>query len=136
MLADAHSSAIEAALPEYRRFPALREMHSTNAIGKVTDISVKDGITAITALIVSSEAIRKIRHGVLRAFPVGGKVLARDERNPKIIAKMRLTEISCVDVPCNGDAVMITKAVGFGFKAEPNGRSDQGGAGPLAAGRT
>ena len=66
------AAAIEAALPSFRRFPALREMHQSIAAGKVTDIRVEKGQTLIEAVVVDKSSIAKIRHGVLRAFSIGG----------------------------------------------------------------
>src|SRR4051794_34237383 len=60
------AKAMEAALPEFRRFPALREMHSSIAAGKVTSIEVVKGQTIISAIVLEPSTIRKIRHGVLR----------------------------------------------------------------------
>src|SRR5690349_10711012 len=98
------ASAVAAAIPSFMKAPALREMHSLIAAGKVTSLKVEKGQTLIEALVVDKSTISKIRHGVLRGFSVGGKVQARDPKNSKIITKMTLSEVSVVDVPCQAEA--------------------------------
>src|SRR4051812_26328283 len=51
------ASAMEAALPEFMRFPALRYMHTADAVGRVTKAIVHNGTTAIEALVVCKSAI-------------------------------------------------------------------------------
>jgi hypothetical protein len=53
---------------------------------------------------VSDQAIKEIRHGVLRGLSIGGAVLERAAGNPRVITKLRLDEISCCDRPSNPDA--------------------------------
>src|SRR4051794_23546330 len=87
-------------------------MHQPLAAGKVTKINVDaKGVTRVSAVVVDQGTIRKIRLGVLKGLSIGGTVLSRDKDNPKIITKLSLAEISCVDVPCNGDALLTSKAV-------------------------
>src|SRR5690349_6687834 len=100
------ASAIEAALPEFRKWPALREMHGQVAAGKVTSIAVTSGKTLIEALVVDPGTVRKIQLGVLRAFSIGGKILVRDPKDPKVITKLALSEVSIVDVPCNKECAV------------------------------
>ena len=99
--------AMRKALPEFTRFPALREMHGPNAAGRVTEAYVdENGATQIAALVVDPVAISKVKHGVYAAFSVGGKVLERDNTDRTIIKGIRLVEISLVDSPCNPDATL------------------------------
>ena len=58
--------------------------------------------------------MEEIKAGVYNGFSIGGKVLARDPKNRKIVTKVLLNEISIVDRPCNPDAKFdIWKAVGL-----------------------
>lgn len=99
--------AMKAALPAYMRFGALREMHGLSAAGSTLKAEVDaDGATRIEALVVDPVAVRKVQMGVYRGFSVGGKVLARDPGDRKIITKLKLNEISLVDRPCNPEAVI------------------------------
>lgn len=99
--------AIKAALPDYLKFPTLREMHQLSAAGITIDAVVgDDGVFRIVAKVVDPVAIAKVKSGVYRGFSVGGKVLARDPTDRTVITKLRLSEISIVDRPCNPEAVL------------------------------
>jgi hypothetical protein len=99
--------AMKAALPAYMRFGALREMHGLSAAGATLSAQVDDdGATRIEALVVDPVAVRKVQMGVYKGFSIGGKVLARDPADRKIITKLKLNEISLVDRPCNPEAVI------------------------------
>ncbi len=101
------ATAMKAALPDYMRFGAVREMHQPKAAGTALAVEVgDDGVTKICAHIVDSEAIRKVNAGVYKGFSIGGRVTARDELKKTIITGLRLTEISLVDRPANPDAVI------------------------------
>jgi phage head maturation protease len=101
------AAAMKAALPDYERFPALREMHEPSAAGRVVEADVDDhGITQICAHVVDPLAITKVRAGVYAGFSIGGKVLKRDTADRSVITALKLVEISLVDSPCNPDAVI------------------------------
>lgn len=99
--------AMKAALPDYSRFPALREMHEPKAAGRVIEASVdEDGFTNIVAHVVDPVAVQKVKAQVYPAFSIGGKVLERDPGDKSVISALRLVEISLVDSPCNPDAAL------------------------------
>lgn len=99
--------AMKAALPAYMRFGALREMHGLSAAGATLSAQVDDdGATRIEALVVDPVAVKKVQMGVYKGFSIGGKVLARDPADRKVITKLKLNEISLVDRPCNPEAVI------------------------------
>lgn len=101
------ASAMKAALPDYLKFPALREMHETWAAGRTVRAEVlSDGTTHISAKVVDTEAARKVREGVYNGFSIGGSVTKRNPADPTIIEGLTLTEISLVDRPANPDCVM------------------------------
>jgi hypothetical protein len=101
------ADAMKAALPDYSRFPALREMHEPLAAGKVLEADVDGaGVTQICAHVVDPLAITKVKTGVYAGFSIGGKVLKRDPTDRSVITGLRLVEISLVDSPCNPDAVI------------------------------
>ena len=107
-------SAIEEALEDYLSWGNVREMHALSAVGKTVEASVDDIGLFIGAHIVDDAAWKKIKAGVYNGFSIGGKVLARDPKNRKIVTKVLLNEISIVDRPCNPDAKFdIWKAVGL-----------------------
>ena len=110
------SAAMKAAIPAFMSggTGALREMHALIAAGVVSKISVDSkGRTELTARVVDSNTIKKLRGGVFRGFSIGGKVLARDSKTPKMITKIRLDEISLVDRPSNAEATLeLVKVVG------------------------
>lgn len=103
------ASAIKAALPDFMDGGSgpLREMHRPIAAGKVVEATIDAKLrTIIKALVVDAGAVKKIQTGVLRGFSIGGKVLARDPKDWKIVTKIALTEISLVDRPACPDAVI------------------------------
>jgi HK97 family phage prohead protease len=106
-------AAIEAALDDYMEFANVREMHALSAVGVAEEASVDDKGLYIAAKIVDDTAWEKVVKGVYRGFSIGGKVLARDKDDKKVITKIRLDEISLVDRPSNPEARFdIWKAAG------------------------
>ena len=100
------SDAMKAALPDYMKFGAIREMHQPIAAGSAIKCEVDaEGITHLEAKIVDPVTCMKIDEEVLKGFSVGGKITSRDPLNKTIITGIRLTEISVVDRPANPDAV-------------------------------
>lgn len=101
------ADAMKAALPDYMKFGAVREMHQPKAAGTALEVGVDDnGDTKICAHIVDSEAIKKVQKGVYKGFSIGGRVTGRDELKKTTITGLKLTEISLVDRPANPDAVI------------------------------
>jgi phage head maturation protease len=109
---DAHgemilASAIKKALPAYKKYPAIREMHGLNAAGRAIEIDVDDdGVTTVVAHVVDPNAVRKVKSGTYAGFSVGGKVVKRDKDDKTIITEILLAEISLVDRPSNGAAAI------------------------------
>lgn len=106
---DAHGEtilkgAIEAALDDYMEFANIREMHQLSAVGTAEEATVDDNGLYIGAKVIDDVAWGKVTSGVYKGFSIGGKTLARDPKNKKIITKILLTEISLVDRPSNPDA--------------------------------
>jgi hypothetical protein len=100
------ASAMKAAIPDYMKFGAVREMHSNIAAGTALSIGVDDdGITRFESHVVDEGSVKKVLTNVLKGFSIGGKVTHRDSLNKKVIDGLELTEISLVDRPCNPDAV-------------------------------
>jgi hypothetical protein len=102
------ASAVSDALPDFFRHGtgALREMHSAAvAAGTVDEVEVGDDRkTRIIATVVDTQAIAKVKSGTYKSFSVGGRVLARDPDDRKIITAIELNEISLVDVGANPEA--------------------------------
>lgn len=98
--------AIKAAIPDYMKFGAVREMHKASAAGTAIEIDVQeDGRTFFGAHIVDPVAIKKVLTGVYKGFSIGGSILKRDTLNRTLIKAIKLTEISLVDRPANPEAV-------------------------------
>lgn len=102
------ASAMKAAIPDYMRFPALREMHQLKAAGKTLAAHTddEDGRTYVSAKVVDSEAVKKVKQGVYSGFSIGGKALQRNASDRNVIEALSLIEISLVDRPTNPDAVI------------------------------
>jgi len=101
------ASAMKAAIPDYMRFGAVREMHDAKkAAGTAMSIGVgDDGVTNFTAHVVDPIAIKKVQSRVYKGFSIAGKVLKRDENDDSKITSLSLAEVSLVDRPANPDAV-------------------------------
>lgn len=100
------ADAIRTAIPDYMRFPALREMHQLSAAGSTLEAEVgEDGTTRIVAHVVDPVAVAKVRNQVYRGFSIGGRVTQREAGNPKTITGLVLNEISLVDRPANPEAI-------------------------------
>src|ERR1700737_816501 len=100
------ADAIRAALPDYMRFPALREMHQLSAAGTTLEAEVgDDGMTRIVAHVVDPVAVAKVKNKVYRGFSIGRRVTQRDAANPKAITGLVLSEMSLVERPANPAAV-------------------------------
>jgi len=100
-------AAMKAALPDYAKYPALREMHQATAAGRTLEATVdEDGATRIVAQVVDPVAIAKVKSRTYSGFSIGGRVLARDPADATVITKIKLSEISLVDRPANPEAVI------------------------------
>ncbi len=100
------ADAIRAAIPDYMRFPALREMHQLSAAGTTLEAEVcEDGTTRIVAHVVDPVAVAKVKNQVYRGFSIGGRVTQRQAGNPSTVTGLVLNEISLVDRPANPEAV-------------------------------
>ena len=99
--------AMKAALPDYMKFGAVREMHQPMAAGTALEASVEDdGRTSFGAHIVDPVAVKKVTAGVYKGFSVGGKVLSRNPDNRSEITGIKLIEVSLVDRPANPEAMI------------------------------
>lgn len=107
--------AMKAALPDYMKFGAVREMHQASAAGTAIEAQVNDeGKTEFTAHVVDPVAVLKVETGVYKGFSIGGKVTERDPDNKKVIKGLNLVEVSLVDRPANPGAVFtMYKAAGI-----------------------
>jgi len=111
--------AMKAAIPDYMKFGAVREMHQPSAAGTATRAEVnEEGKTEFEALVVDPIAVKKVTSGVYKGFSIGGKVTARDPADKKIIKGLNLVEVSLVDRPANPEAVISI------FKAERTAEDD------------
>ncbi|HUO11401.1 MAG TPA: HK97 family phage prohead protease [Caulobacteraceae bacterium] len=124
--------AMKAALPDYARYPALREMHQPSAAGRTLEAQVDDdGVTRIVAHVVDPVAIAKVKSRTYSGFSIGGRVLARDPADASVITRIKLTEISLVDRPANPEAVIdLWKA--DAYRAAPNNEAVKARAAEMA----
>jgi len=103
--------ALQEALAGYMEYANVRAMHENRAVGTVTKAEpLPDGRLRITARIVDSDAIKKIRARVYKGFSIGGRLIRailqkmKDGRIARVITALELTEISLVDRPANPGA--------------------------------
>jgi phage head maturation protease len=118
--------AMKAAIPDYMRFGAVREMHDAKkAAGTALEIEVlDDGRTRFVSHVVDPVAVVKVETGVYKGFSIGGSVPkgGRDPVNKTQINALNLIEVSLVDRPANPEAVITC------FKAEgvePENENDE-----------
>lgn len=105
--------AMKAALPDYMKFGAVREMHQPSAAGTAIEAEVQDdGKTWFGAHVVDPVAVTKVKTNVYKGFSIGGKVTERDPMDKKVIKGLNLVEVSLVDRPANPEALLTV------FKAE------------------
>src|ERR1700737_2030226 len=129
------ADAIRAALPDYMRFPALREMHQLSAAGTTLEAEVgDDGMTRIVAHVVDPVAVAKVKNKVYRGFSIGGRVTQRDAANPKAITGLVRSEISLVDRPANPAAVFDCWKAAVAIPGGHYCEADAEGASPAPAG--
>lgn len=130
------ADAMKAALPDYLKFGAVREMHQPIAAGTAIEAEVQDdGRTFFGALVVDPVAVKKVETGVYKGFSIGGKVTGRDEIKKHIITGLRLVEVSLVDRPANPEAVFtMFKADGLDVADEGEPTDKTEGAGDLRKG--
>lgn len=109
--------AMKKALPDYMKFPTIREMHQPKAAGvtKQTTIDSAKGLF-IGAKIVDKEAWEKVKEGVYKGLSIGGRVKGKVDN---MITDIALSEISLVDRPANPKAVITV------FKADSNKKEDE-----------
>jgi hypothetical protein len=109
------ADAMKAALPDYLKFGAVREMHQPIAAGTAIEANVeKDGKTFFGAHVVDPLAITKVKTKVYKGFSIGGKVTGRDSVNKNMITGLKLIEVSLVDRPANPEAVFTMYKAEFG----------------------
>jgi phage head maturation protease len=103
--------AIKAALPDYLKWGAVREMHQPKAVGTAIEADVQaDGRTWFGAHVVDPTAVKKVQNKVLKGFSVGGRVTERDEVEKTTITGIKLIEVSLVDRPANPECeILIAK---------------------------
>lgn len=99
--------AMKAALPDYMKWGAVREMHQAKAAGTAIEAEVRDdGKTWFGAHIVDTEACKKIKANVYKGLSIGGRVTGRDDVNKSKITGLNLVEVSLVDRPANPECVL------------------------------
>lgn len=110
--------AMKAAIPEYMKFGAVREMHDPKkAAGTALEAEVQeDGRTKFVAHVVDPTAVLKVEAGVYKGFSIGASIPkgGRDTANKMKINAINLVEVSLVDRPANPEALIEC------FKAEAN----------------
>ena len=101
------AEAVKAAIPDYMKWGAVREMHQPIAAGTAVSIEVReDDKTYFAANIVDEGSVKKVKNSVLKGFSLGGSALSRDPNDPSIVTGLKLTEVSLVDRPSNPDCRM------------------------------
>ena len=101
------AAAMRAAIPDYMKFGAVREMHGMSAAGRALECNCgDDDITRIVAHVVDPIAVSKVKHHVYNGFSIGGRVVERESGNPRAISRLALHEISLVDRPANPQATI------------------------------
>ncbi len=93
---------LKKALPDYLKFPTIREMHQASAVGRTKEAQFDEKGLFIKGYIVDPIAWLKVKEGVYNGFSIGGRAL---KRRGNVVEELALSEISLVDRPANPDAV-------------------------------
>jgi hypothetical protein len=95
--------AIEAAMPSFMEWGALRAMHTKIAAGKVLAARVDGEGVWIKAKVTDGDSWQKVQDGVYQGFSIGGDVkeIATRPDGARMITRLQLNEISLVDRPAN-----------------------------------
>src|SRR5260370_20470800 len=102
----ARADAIRTAIPDYMRFPALREMHQLSAAGSTLEAEVgEDGSTRIVAHVVDPVAVAKVRNQVYRGFSIGGRAPPREGGHPHNVNPLLFDQISSCFPPAQPGAI-------------------------------
>lgn len=110
------AEALEKALPNYLKFPTLREMHQPKVAGTVKNAEATKKGLYIGAYVVNNDAWELVKAGAYKAFSIGGNV---KKKVGNMIQELDLVEISLVDVPANPAAVIeVWKSRGMTKDAE------------------
>jgi hypothetical protein len=85
-------------------------------IGKVTNIKIDGKQLTFKAIfseatILAREAAQLVEEGILKAFSVGFIPREYDVKNPSVITKAELLEISLVAIPANPEAIVTAKSM-------------------------
>lgn len=94
-------NALKKALPDYLKFPTLREMHQPKVAGTTKTAEVDSNGMYIGAKVLNKDAWEMVKGGGYKGFSIGGNVV---KRSGNIIKELELVEISLVDVPANKGA--------------------------------
>ncbi len=115
------AGAMQAAIPDYLKFGAVREMHQPKAAGTAIEMKVEDdGRTWFGAHVVDPIAVKKVETKTYKGFSIGGNITGRDDLDKSIITGLKLVEVSLVDRPANPEAVFtMYKAEDTAPAAEP-----------------
>lgn len=104
-------------LKNFKKNPVLMASHRYDQfpIGKVTNIKVEDNRLTFKAIFseataLALEAKQLVSEGILKAFSVGFIPREYDAKNPSMITKAELLEISLVSIPANPEAIVVAKA--------------------------
>lgn len=95
--------AVKNALDDYMRFANVREMHQLSAVGVCKTANVDEKGLYVGVKVVDDAAWKKVKEEVYKGFSIGGFAIKKVDN---AIEKMRLTEISLVDRPCNPEAMI------------------------------
>lgn len=109
-------TAFAETMPQYMKHPILLFGHDwySKPVGKIVRWTIDEKGLWVEAEIADTEAGRDvatlIEFGILKAFSIGFNVLSKEDpletNDPSIIKKLRLWEISVVNVPANAEALI------------------------------
>lgn len=94
-------SAMEAATPDYMKWACVREMHGPVAAGVAQEVTWDSRGCKLRALVVDSEAVRKVLTGVYKGFSIGVLPTAMAGKE---VRSLVWKENSLVDRPRDPDA--------------------------------
>lgn len=107
--------AIRNALPDYKKWRNIREMHQQKTVGKAEHLLMIPGKGLLVGIKITDESCwEKIQSGLYQGLSIGGIIHNREKRffggrMLTVITELTIAEISVVDQPANNETTLLIK---------------------------
>jgi phage head maturation protease len=107
--------AIRNALPDYKKWRNVREMHQQKTVGSAVHLLMIPGKGLLVGIKITDEKCwEKIQSGLYRGLSIGGIIQNKEKRffggrMITVITELTIAEISVVDQPANNETTLLIK---------------------------